>query len=144
MKRNWLILLFFIGVIHMLFAQDIEMITEWEKAKQIATLENKNILIILTGSSWCAPCKKMDHKVLPSKEFQKYVSKNLVIFLIDLPGGGIFVNNNVYIKYHEFKETYNAQGLPSLIITDKDGQLIKLLTGKVYNLKNVMQQLESL
>ncbi len=52
-----LILLIQIG-----FAQEVEMITDWNEAKELAGKENKRILIILTGSEWCAPCKKNGQK----------------------------------------------------------------------------------
>jgi thioredoxin-related protein len=102
------------------FAQDAEMITDWIKAKEVAKKENKRILIILTGSEWCAPCKKMDNNVIEKSEFQKYAKQNLVLFLIDLPGGGLIINSKVYQEYENFKNAYQTTALPSLILTDYD------------------------
>jgi len=102
------------------FAQDAEMITDWIKAKEVAKKENKRILIILTGSEWCAPCKKMDKNVIEKSEFQKYAKQNLVLFLIDLPGGGLIINSKVYQEYENFKNAYQTTALPSLILTDYD------------------------
>jgi thioredoxin-related protein len=125
------------------FAQDAEMITDWIKAKEVAKKENKRILIILTGSEWCAPCKKMDKNVIEKSEFQKYAKQNLVLFLIDLPGGGLIINSKVYQEYEKFKNAYQTTALPSLILTDYDGAKISVLKGKLFSLENIMKQLKS-
>lgn len=119
------------------------MITDWNKATELATNENKKILIILTGSEWCAPCKKMENKVIANKEFQEYAKQNFIIFLIDLPGGGLIMNSKVHQDYQKFKKKYETNFLPSLIITKNDGTKIKLLKGKMFHLDNIMQQLKS-
>ncbi|CDF79509.1 thioredoxin domain protein [Formosa agariphila KMM 3901] len=118
------------------------MITEWKEAKELAEKENKQILIILTGSEWCAPCKKMDKKVIENPEFKKYAEENLIVFLIDLPGGGLVINSKVYQDYEKFKNKYESIALPSLILTENDGTKIRTLKGKMFRLENVMKQLE--
>lgn len=122
-------------------SQEIEMFTDWEKAKATATRENKKILIVLTGSEWCAPCKKMDRNVIHHPEFRKYASENLVVFLVDLPGGGLVINSKVYQDYEKFKHQYQTNALPSLILTESDGTKLAVLKGKMFNLDNVMRQL---
>ena len=123
-------------------AQELEMFTNWDEAKEHAQNEQKNILVILTGSEWCAPCKKMDDRVIASEEFQRYANDNLVIFLVDLPGGGLHLNSTVYKAYSEFKKRYEAERLPSLVLTDSYGKKIKTLKGKMFKLENVLEQLK--
>ncbi|WP_038529737.1 thioredoxin family protein [Formosa agariphila] len=136
---NIIVLLFLIQIGN---AQEVEMITEWKEAKELAEKENKQILIILTGSEWCAPCKKMDKKVIENPEFKKYAEENLIVFLIDLPGGGLVINSKVYQDYEKFKNKYESIALPSLILTENDGTKIRTLKGKMFRLENVMKQLE--
>jgi thioredoxin-related protein len=124
-------------------AQEVEMITEWKEAKELAKKENKRILIILTGSEWCAPCKKMDKKVIENPEFEKYAEQNLIVFLIDLPGGGLVSNSKVYQDYVKFENKYQTNALPSLILTENNGTKIRTLKGKMFRLENVMKQLKS-
>jgi thioredoxin-related protein len=124
-------------------AQEVEMITEWKEAKELAKKENKRILIILTGSEWCAPCKKMDKKVIENPEFEKYAEQNLIVFLIDLPGGGLVINSKVYQDYVKFENKYQTNALPSLILTENNGTKIRTLKGKMFRLENVMKQLKS-
>ena len=131
----------FLFVTQINFAQQVDMITDWPTAKVLALKEQKQILVILTGSEWCSPCKKMDKYVINNTEFQNYAKKHLILFLIDLPGGGLFLNSKVYQNYETFKNKYESNALPSLILTDYNGSKIKTLKGKMYKIKNVMQQL---
>lgn len=132
----------FLLVTNIGFAQEVEMITDWSQAKELAEKENKRILIILTGSEWCAPCKKTDKKVINNPDFQKYAKENLIVFLIDLPGGGLVINSKVYQDYERFKNKYQSTALPSLILTKSDGTKIRNLKGKMFQLDNVMEQLK--
>ncbi len=125
------------------FAQEVEMIHDWNEAKELAENENKQILIILTGSEWCAPCKKMDTRVIDNPDFQEYAEQNLILFMIDLPGGGLVIDSKVYQDYEKFKNKYQSSALPSLILTEEDGTKIKTLKGKMFRIKNVMKQLVS-
>ncbi|MCG1036512.1 thioredoxin family protein [Polaribacter sargassicola] len=136
---NITLLLFFIQVVN---TQEVLVTKEWKEAKELAKKENKQILIILTGSEWCIPCKKMDKKVIKNPEFENYAEQNLVIFLIDLPGGGLVINSKVYQDYEKFKNKYQSNTLPSLILTKSDGTKIKTLKGKMYRIENVMKQLK--
>jgi thioredoxin-related protein len=59
----------FLFLIQVCLAQKVPLITDWDKAKELAEKGNKQILIILTGSEWCAPCKKMDKNVIENDKF---------------------------------------------------------------------------
>jgi thioredoxin-related protein len=133
---------FYLFIIQIGFSQEVEMITDWNEAKELAQKEDKQILIILTGSEWCAPCKKMDKRVIENSEFQEHAEKNLIVFLVDLPGGGLVMNSKVYQDYTRFQEKYQTNALPSLILTDKNGLKIKTLEGKMFNPENVLEQLK--
>jgi thioredoxin-related protein len=85
----------------------------------------------------------MDKNVIEKSEFQKYAKQNLVLFLIDLPGGGLIINSKVYQEYENFKNAYQTTALPSLILTDYDGSKINVLKGKMFSFENIMKQLKS-
>lgn len=139
--KQTIILILFMAISQAGFSQEIEMITDWDQAKELAERENKKILIILTGSEWCAPCKKMDKNVIANAAFKKYAEEHLILFLIDLPGGGLVMNSKVYQDYVRFKKQYQTNALPALILVDKNGDKIKTLTGRMFNLENVLNQL---
>ena len=50
-------------------AQDWQ--TDFEEAKKIAAEQDKNIIIVFSGSDWCAPCIKLDKNIWQSEAFKK-------------------------------------------------------------------------
>jgi len=85
----------------------------------------------------------MDKRVIENSEFQKYAEEKLIVFLIDLPGGGLVLNSKVYQDYQRFQKKYQTNALPSLILTDKNGVKIKTLKGRMFKLEKVLKQLKS-
>ena len=126
------------------FSQELKMETDWDKAQEFAQSQGRNILVILTGSNWCAPCKKMEQNVLSTTEFKEYANKNLIIFLVDnkTVNGSLDFGSKSYRNYEKFKKKFQSDQLPDLILVDKNGQKIKSLKGRLYKLKNVMKQLK--
>ena len=127
-----------------IFSQELKMETNWEKAQELAQSQDKNILVIITGSNWCAPCKKMEKNVLSSTEFKEYANKNLIVFLVDYRtvNGSLDLGSEYYRNYMKFKEKFQSDKLPDLILVNKNGQKIKSLKGRLHRLKNVMKQLD--
>ena len=110
MKKNFILaIFFFLLIVQTGFAQKLEFITDWTSAQERAQMENKQILVVLTGSEWCAPCKKMDKNVFENEQFIAYAQQNLILFLVDLPGGGLVMNSKVCQDYQFFKNKYDAK-----------------------------------
>jgi thioredoxin-related protein len=94
--------------------------TDWEEAKGEAIKSDKNILIVLTGSEWCAPCVRMKKNVFANQEFINYVHEHLVILEINLPNP-LNLDSKVAKDYKYFKEKYNTSALPTLILVNREG-----------------------
>lgn len=59
--------------------------TNFDEVKLKAVKENKNILLVFSGSDWCGPCIKLEKVVWKSPEFQAEADKNWVIYRADFP-----------------------------------------------------------
>lgn len=59
--------------------------TSLEEAKSLAVKENKNILIVFSGSDWCAPCMKLDKTVWKSKIFKDESEEKWILIKADFP-----------------------------------------------------------
>lgn len=59
--------------------------TDFTKAVEIATKENKAILMFFTGSDWCGWCKKIQKEVFVQKAFGDWAKKNVVLVELDFP-----------------------------------------------------------
>ncbi len=59
--------------------------TSFTEAKVQAAAENKNILLVFSGSDWCAPCIKLDKTIWQSEEFKSESAQKWVIYKADFP-----------------------------------------------------------
>lgn len=112
----------------------------WESAKRRAAETNKNVLIVLTGTEWCAPCIKTKRRVFENREFASFAEERLGIFELSLPKGknGVSVNSKIHADYAVYKKRYNAPYLPSLILVNTEGiELAKISDGNT-SLKKVL------
>jgi thioredoxin-related protein len=139
MKNLFLLLFFFYST--SVYSQ-IEKNTNWEIAKNKAELSNKNILIILTGSDWCKPCIKMEKKVIHTPQFEEYAKNNLEIFEINLPNHFDY-SSEIIKEYEYFKNKYQSNALPSLILVDKNGNELGKVSKGVFSIEKVISTLEN-
>ena len=56
-----------------------------DSAFRIAQAGNKTVLLIFSGSDWCANCIRFDKKILHDSIFRNYADRNLVVLVADFP-----------------------------------------------------------
>ncbi len=100
--------------------------SDFEDAKATAAKENKNIVLVFSGSDWCAPCIKLDKVVWQSEEFKKEAEKNWVTYKADFPKKKA---NQLAPELTEankkLAEKYNKNGsFPLVVLLDKSGKVI--------------------
>jgi len=59
--------------------------TDVEQAKKTAIENNKSIVLVFSGSDWCAPCMKLEKQVFNTEEIKEYASENYVLLKADFP-----------------------------------------------------------
>lgn len=117
-------LLLFVFVAKVLVAQMWE--TNFAKAKLVAEKENKNIILVFSGSDWCIPCMKLEKNIWSSPEFIEYSQKHYILVRADFPKR----KNNTLPKEQQLEnerlaEKYNIQGLfPLVVVLDKAGNAL--------------------
>jgi len=116
--------------------------TDFEKAKAQAQKENKNIMLVFSGSDWCAPCIKLDRAIWQSEEFKKE-SQNWVIYKADFPKKkDNQLSPELTATNKKLAEKYNAAGnFPLVVVLDKNG---KVLGMKGYEKKPAADYLKAL
>ena len=116
---------------------------DYETAKTEAKKENKDILIVLTGSEWCKPCVKMKKNVFENQEFISYANEHFVIFEVNL--GRIWdMDSNLYKDYAFFKEKYQSNALPTLIVLDSNEIRKAVISEKLTSFESTMDKLKQL
>lgn len=142
MKKYWSILLLFI--VSLGYSQNWK--TNFEEAKLEALKENKNILLVFSGSDWCAPCIKLDNIVWKSEAFKTESDKYWVIYKADFPKkkanqlpAELTENNN------KLAEKYNKNGsFPLVILLDKTAKVIGMTGFKNVSAVDYIQIIHSL
>jgi len=66
-----------------LFSQN--WVTDFSKAKELSASQNKNIVLVFSGSDWCGPCIKLDKDIWSTQEFIKYSDEHLILLKADFP-----------------------------------------------------------
>lgn len=114
----------FLFTVSFFYAQNWQ--TNFEQAKSIAVKENKNIILVFSGSDWCAPCIKLEKNIWMSAEFKVEAEKNWVTYKADFPkkkanqlAPEITEQNKV------LAEKYNKGGsFPLVVLLDKNGKVL--------------------
>ncbi|RTL13215.1 MAG: thioredoxin family protein [Flavobacteriaceae bacterium] len=106
------------------FSQDWKY--NFEEAKQIASEEGKNIIIVFSGSDWCAPCIKLDKNIWQSEVFQKEASKEWIIVRADFPRKKANTLSKEQTEHNRMlADKFNQEGsFPLVVILDKNGKLL--------------------
>ncbi|WP_396185770.1 thioredoxin family protein [Flavobacterium sp.] len=120
--------------------------TNFEDAKQYALKDNKNILLVFSGSDWCAPCIKLDNVVWKSEVFKSESEKNWVIYKADFPKKKANqLSPELTESNNKLAEKYNKNGsFPLVILLDKTGKVIGMTGFKNISATDYIQLIHSL
>ncbi|WP_396137675.1 thioredoxin family protein [Flavobacterium sp.] len=100
--------------------------TDFEQAKKIATDQDKNIIIVFSGSDWCAPCIKLDKNIWQSESFKNEAAKDWVLIKANFPRKKANELSKEQTEHNrKLAEKYNTEGsFPLVVILDKNGKLL--------------------
>lgn len=110
-------------------AQELDLSTAEADAKE----NNRNILLVFSGSDWCIPCIKMEKQIFEKESFTDYAKQHLVIMHADFPR----LKKHQLPKEQEKRnlklaEKYNKQGsFPYTVLLDAQGKVLKAWDGLI-------------
>jgi thioredoxin-related protein len=117
-------------VFMLLFMVTLGYSQEWksnlEEAKKEATEQNKKILLVFSGSDWCAPCIKLDKNVWQSEAFKTESQKSWILIKADFPKKKAnLLSPELTVNNEKLAEKYNQEGhFPLVILLDKNGKVV--------------------
>ena len=118
----------FIGII--LLITSLGFSQEWnynfEEAKKLAAEQNKNIVIVFSGSDWCAPCIKLDKNIWQSDAFKKEAVEDWIIVKADFPRKKANELSKEQTEHNrKLAEKFNLEGsFPLVVVLDKNGKVL--------------------
>ncbi|WP_338409748.1 thioredoxin family protein [uncultured Flavobacterium sp.] len=134
--KKYSVLIFILFTAFVFSQQSIISLNE---AKTQALKESKNIILIFSGSDWCAPCIKLDRSIFQSDEFKKAAEENWIVIRADFPKKKA---NTLSPEQKEVNnklaEKYNPEGnFPKVLVLDTKGIVLGIMgyekvTSEVY------------
>ncbi|MFD2823484.1 thioredoxin family protein [Lacinutrix iliipiscaria] len=126
MKKSIALIIFLLFTIS-LTAQ--EWITSFEEAKNIATKNNHNIVLVFQGSDWCGPCIKLDKEVWSTSSFQKLAENHFVMLQADFPRRKQNrLSSELQAQNNKLAESYNPNGyFPYVVVLNTKGKVLGTL-----------------
>ncbi|MBN8566839.1 MAG: thioredoxin family protein [Flavobacteriales bacterium] len=122
MKKN--LLFAFLLVNSLLIAQNWQ--TNFEEAKILDQKENKNIVLVFSGSDWCAPCMKLEKNIWMSPEFQTETQNSWIIYKADFPKKKANqLSAELTEQNKKLAEKYNKDGsFPLVVLLTPSGKVL--------------------
>ena len=133
---NYILLLLFISTTnltgHAQKSIDLNWQTDFEEAKQLASAQNKLILIYFTGSDWSQSCQRLNKDFFYTSKFQEIAKKSLILVRVNSPRRTGLISGLQENKNLKLKNRYNQKVFPTVIITDATGKKIGMLESYNY------------
>jgi thioredoxin-related protein len=138
-----IILLFLLFFFKISYSQNWK--STFEVAKNQALTENKNIVLVFSGSDWCAPCIKLDKTVWQSEEFKKESETNWVIYKADFPKKKANQLSATLTESNKLLASrYNTSGnFPLVVLLDKNGTVLGIEGYKNYSAADYIKLIHS-
>lgn len=122
MKNSLLVIVFLCATT--LFSQEWK--KDFQKVETLASEEKKNIVLVFSGSDWCAPCIKLDKNVWQTSVFNDYANKHWVLYKADFPRKKANkLSDELTEQNGKLAEKYNKNGFfPLVVILDENGKVL--------------------
>jgi thioredoxin-related protein len=106
------------------WAEDAVWLDSFDQATQQAKAQDKDIMILFTGSDWCIWCKRLEGEVLSQGGFGSKVASDFVLLKLDFPrnkelAAPIKLQNDKLRT--EFKDKYGFRGYPTVYLANAEG-----------------------
>jgi thioredoxin-related protein len=98
--------------------------TDVKKAIDIATKNDRPLLLFFTGSDWCGWCKRLQREVFEKEAFEKWANKEVVLVELDFPRRTKLADD-LRQQNAQLQQVFRVQGYPTVhlvkaVINGKD------------------------
>jgi len=118
-------------------------LTDFEQAKKLSKEKGVPILADFSGSDWCMWCVRLDQEVFAKKEFKEYAKKYLILLMVDFPRQKK-LPEKVTKQNRMLAEKYGIRGFPTVLLLDKDGDVLSKTGYRQGGPKEYVKHLNSL
>ncbi|MBN2704132.1 MAG: thioredoxin family protein [Pontiellaceae bacterium] len=125
-----------IGVVAFIVFQQVKHRFDYSAGMQIlqselkqAKEERKHVLLLFTGSDWCAWCKKMEQEVLDTPTFKAYADEALIVVEADFPNDQSGQSEELQARSRKLKNAFSVKSFPTLLFLDSTGRVVEYQEG---------------
>ncbi len=93
--------------------------TDTAAAVDNAAAQDKDLLLLFTGSDWCPPCIKLEEQILGKEEFLDSARKNFVLVKFDFPEKTQLLPE-LERQNEEWSDRFGIEGFPTIVLIDQD------------------------
>ena len=106
------------------FSQDWQ--PTYKEALDCAKENNRPLLLVFSGSDWCAPCIKLDRLIWQSEDFKVYAKDNYVLYRADFPRRkDNELSKELTNQNNQLAERFNSKGhFPLVVILNKEEEVL--------------------
>ena len=122
------------------FADDV-WLENVKAAREKAAEENKDLLMLFTGSDWCPPCKKLEAEVLTKEDFLFEVTKHFVLLKLDFPKQ-TEQDPEIAKQNEEWAQRFGVDGFPTVFLLDRQLKPFAIAGYEEGGLENYLGMLE--
>ena len=97
-------------------------LTDFEKAKEIARNQSKDLMLNFAGSDWCYWCQTLDKEVFLKASFIKKAEKDFVFVLVDFPNVTSGQSAAIQQQNEKLAEQFGIEGFPTVFLADASGK----------------------
>ena len=100
--------------------------TNFEDAKAVAAENNKKIVLVFSGSDWCAPCMKLEREIWNSDAFKSHAEENYILLKADFPKRKKNALTDLQQEHNNsLAERYNKNGyFPLVVVLNSEGKTL--------------------
>ncbi|MBC8767324.1 thioredoxin family protein [Arenibacter sp. BSSL-BM3] len=119
--------------------------SDWTAAAALAKQNHQNVLLVFSGSDWCAPCIKLDKNIWQTSEFQQYAQDHWTMLKADFPRKKANqLPDDQKKRNAQLAEKYNKKGyFPLVLILDPNGNILGQTGFKNISVKEYIALLKS-
>lgn len=104
----------FVAAVH---GDNIRWLDDYEQAVNESKSTSKPILLLFTGTGWCAYCDKLEEEVLTTPDFARAVGNKFIFVKINYPTPDN-LSPKLAAQHKQLQDKYDIRGFPSVILID--------------------------
>lgn len=95
---------------------------DWAKAKERAAASSKDLLVLFTGSDWCAPCIRLTEEVFRTEAFLQRATASYELVVVDSPRQEGLLAAATVAQNEVLKADFAVNSWPVVFLCDADGR----------------------